>query len=133
MDFVDEEEEPDPQLNRITNAVIGAAIAVHREFGPGHEEIVYHRALELEFTAQGIAFARQFPIQLLYRGRVVGYGRLDFLVEDAVIVEIKSVETLSRLHMAQVMSYLRITKLKLGLLINLNVPRLVDGVRRIAN
>jgi GxxExxY protein len=133
MQFVDEEDEPDPKLNAITNAVIGAAIEVHREVGPGHDEIVYEKALEIEFKARGLAYFRQYPVELRYKGEVVGQGRLDFLVENAVVVEVKSVEALGRVHDQQVLSYLRITRFKVGLLINFNVSKLVDGVRRIAN
>jgi len=133
MEYIDEEDEPDPELNAITNAIIGAAINVHRELGPGHDEAVYQKAMGIELTARRIAFVPQYPVELRYRGEVVGLGRLDFLVENRVIVEIKSVEALGKVHAAQVMSYLRITRFKLALLINFNVAKLVDGVRRIAN
>ena len=132
MKYVDEEDEPDPVLNAITNPVIGAGIEVHRELGPGHDEAVYQKAMEIELKARNVAYVRQHPIELTYRGQVVGQGRLDFLVENAVVVEIKSVEALGRVHSLQVLSYLRITRFRLGLLINFNVARLVDGVRRVA-
>jgi GxxExxY protein len=131
MDYVDAEVEPDPQLNAITNAVIGAAIDVHRELGPGHGEGVYQKAMEIELTARAIPFFRQHPIELIYRGHVVGHGRLDLLVDNSALVEIKSVEALGRVQALQVLSYLRVTCFSLGLLINFNV-KLVDGVRRIA-
>src|SRR4051812_27078320 len=95
-EYFDDEDEPDPRLNKITNAIIGAAIEVHRELGPGHDEVVYQKALEVEFAARGVSVFRQHPVQLTYKGHVVGEGRLDFLVENAVIVEIKSVEALGK-------------------------------------
>ena len=138
MEHFDQEDEPDPELRSITNAIIGAAIELHRielhrELGPGHDEGVYQKALEVEFAVRGLSFFRQHPVQLTYKRHVVGEGRLDFLVAKAVIVEIKSVEVVGRVHTAQVLGYLRVTRFRLALLINFNVARLVDGVRRIAN
>jgi GxxExxY protein len=133
QDYVDEEMEPNPDLNRITNAIIGAAIAVHRVLGPGHLEIIYSRALEIEFKHRGIPFEREFPITLSYRGQVVGTGRLDFLVEGKVIVDLKSIEAIGPVQRAQMLTYLRITGQKLGIILNFNVAKLVDGIRRIAN
>ena len=132
MRYVDEEEEPDPELNEITNAIIGAAIEVHRELGPGHEEHVYQKGLEVELTLRGIPFVAQHHVELTYKGHAVGQGRLDLLVRDRVVVEIKSVEALGRVHAAQALAYLRFTGRKLALVINFNVAKLVDGVRRVA-
>ena len=132
-DFVDHEMEPAPDLNRITNAIIGAAIAVHKALGPGHLESAYEEAMAIEFEFRGIPFNRQLPIELLYRGRPVGHGRLDFLVEDRVVLDLKAVESISATHRTQMISYLKITKLRLGLIINFNVTVLTQGVRRLAN
>ena len=132
MQHVDDDEEPDPGLNAITNAIIGAAIEVHRELGPGHEEHVYQRGLEVELTLRGIPFIAQHRVELSYKGHPVGQGRLDLLVRDLVIVEIKSVEALGRVHAAQAPAYLRFTGLRLAIIINFNVAKLVDGVRRVA-
>jgi len=132
LPFVDEELEPDPELNRITNTVIGAAIAVHRALGPGYFESVYENALVIEFLKRGIHFQRQVTFPVLYDGQTVGEGKLDFLIEKKVIVELKAVEALNSLHSAQVISYLKTTKCRLALIINFNVRKLVDGVRRIA-
>ena len=132
MDFVDEEEEADPEFRRLTNSIIGAAIAVHRELGPGHVESVYAKALELEFKARAIPHRREWRFELMYRGQVVGTGRADFLVEDTVVVEIKSVETLASIHVVQAVSYMKAMGKKLGLVINFNVKMLKDGVRRIS-
>ena len=132
MDFVDEDEEADPEWRRLTNSIIGAAIAVHRELGPGHVESVYANALELEFRARSIPYAREHRFKLLYRGEAVGVGRVDFLVEQTVIVEVKSVEVLASIHVAQALSYMKATGKKLGLVINFNAKMLKDGVRRIS-
>jgi GxxExxY protein len=132
MDHVDDEMEPDPELKRVTNLIIGAAIAVHRELGPGHAESAYQNALAIEFDARGIPYRPQHRFELCYRGQKVGEGCLDFLVEN-VVVEIKSVELLAPVHTAQVIGYLRATGLTLGLLINFNVKLLKDGIKRISN
>ena len=130
--FVDEELEPNPDLNRITNAVIGAAIAVHRELGPGYFESVYENALAIEFHNRGIEFQRQVMFPVLYDGQLVGEGKLDFLIEKQLIVELKAVDSLSSIHTAQVIAYLKATNCRLALLINFNVRKLVDGVKRVA-
>jgi GxxExxY protein len=127
-----EYDEPDSELNRITEAVIGAAIEVHRILGPGYLESVYQKALEIEFRKRGIAASSQHPVTLHYKGELIGEGFLDFLVEGKVIVEIKAVEILAGIHTAQVISYLKATQLKLGLLLNFNVRALKDGIKRIA-
>lgn len=120
------------ELNRLTHAIIGAAIEVHRLLGPGFLEAAYEEALSIEFTERGIPFTRQVDVALKYKGRPVGLGRVDILVNDMVIVELKAVDTLARLFTAQVLSYLRLTGCRLGLLINFNVAVLRDGVKRIA-
>jgi len=129
---MDEDDEPDDRLRQITNMILAAAIGVHKALGPGHAEITYENALELEFKAMGIRYARQVPFGVYYRDEKVGCGQLDFLVEDAVVLEIKAADTLHPLFTSQVISYLKATKLRLALLINFNVRKLIDGVRRIA-
>ena len=131
--YVDEEMEPDPDRNRITNAIIGCGIAVHRELGPGQLELAYEKAMSIEMDFRGIRYQRQSPVLLMYRGQVVGEGRLDFLVENQVIVDLKAVEQIAPAHKVQMISYLRMTKLRLGLIMNFNVSRLVDGIKRFAN
>jgi GxxExxY protein len=130
--IVDEEMEPDPALNRITNAIIGAAIEVHRALGAGHLESAYEEAMAIEMDFRGIVFQRQLDIELIYRGRCVGKGRLDFLVEGAVVLDLKSVQQLAPVHSSQMISYLSITGHPLGLIINFNVPALRHGIKRIA-
>ena len=131
--YVDEEMEPDPELNKITNAIIGAAIAVHRELGAGLLECLYENALAIEFTSRGIPFSRQVPVSVQYRGQLIGETRLDFIVADRVIVELKAVDRLSEVHSSQLICYLKVTGHKLGILINFNVAALRQGIKRIAN
>ena len=135
MDFdalVDEKMEPDPDLNRITNLVIGAAIEVHRILGPGYLESVYQKAMEIELRRRGIPFVAQQSVNLQYKGEPVGEGWMDLVIEGKVIVELKAVECLGAIHTAQVISYLKATRHKLALLINFNVRTLKDGIKRIA-
>jgi GxxExxY protein len=130
--FVDHVDEPDPELNRITNAIIGAGIEVHRQLGCGYVEAYYERALERELKLRGIAYSRQHRFEVNYKGEVIGTGEVDFVVEGKVIVEIKAVEKLAPVHVAQVISYLRALGLRLGLLINFNTDLLKNGIKRIA-
>ena len=132
-DFVDEYMEPDPSLNRITNAIIGCAIEVHRWLGPRYLEAYYEEAMAIEMTLRGIRFERQKPFEVLYKGHVIGTGRLDFLVEDEVIVELKAVESLTPVFTAQVISYLRANKKRLAIIISFNVKLLKEGFKRVAN
>jgi GxxExxY protein len=123
--------EPSAEVDRLAHEVIGAAIEVHRVLGPGLPEAAYEEALGVELTLRGIPFARQAPIDLLYKGHPVGKGRIDLLVGGALIVELKAVEAISDVHKAQVISYLKMTGHSLGLLVNFNVPVLRDGIKRI--
>jgi len=130
--YVDDDMEPDAELNRITNNIIGAAIAVHRELGPGYMESTYENSLALEFRARGIQFERQAVIPVLYRGEKVGEARVDFVVEQSVILELKAAESIAPIHVAQCVSYLKASRLRLAILLNFNVRKLKDGIRRIA-
>jgi GxxExxY protein len=118
------------ELNQITEAIIGAAIEVHRALGPGLLEASYGAALCIEFENRQMTYLRQHSIPLSYKGRSIGEYRLDFLVEDAVIVEVKSVERLDPIFVFQVLTYLKATSKKLGLLINFNTRFLKDSVKR---
>ena len=131
--FVDEDDEPDPDLNRITNAIIGAAIEVHKQLGPGLPESHYEEALAYEFGLRQIPFRRQVLIDVLYKGRKIGKFRADFIVEERVLVETKAVELLAKLHSSQVVTYLKVTHFRLGLLLNFNVSTMKEGIRRIAH
>jgi GxxExxY protein len=123
------------RLNAITEQVIGAALVVHRELGPGVLESAYEACLMFELLERGLRVERQVTLPLIYRGQTLDAGyRIDLLVKHEVVVEVKSVERLERVHPAQVLCYLRLSGLKLGLLINFNVEWLVrDGVKRIVN
>lgn len=124
--------EPDSGLSLLTNAVIGAAIEVHRCLGPGFLEAVYEEALCLELQARNVPYARQFEIFVNYKGQKVGKGFIDILVDGRLVLELKAVETLLPLHSAQALSYLKTTGHRLALLINFNVPMLKSGIKRIA-
>ena len=104
--------------SEITDVIIAAAIAVHRELGPGFLESIYEQALAVEFALRGIAFVRQKPIPLFYRDHQIGEHRLDFLVEDKIVVELKAVEALENVHFAIVRSYLKAAGLADGLILN---------------
>ena len=114
-----------------TSTIIAAAIAVHRELGPGFLESIYEQALAVEFALRGIAFIRQKPIPLFYRDHQIGEHRLDFLVEEKIVVELKAIEKLENVHFAIVRSYLKATGLADGLILNFStVPLTVKRVRR---
>ena len=130
--IMDEIDEPNPALNRITNAILGTAFEVHTALSCGFQEAIYQKALAIEFRLRGIKFVSQARFPVLYKGQVVGEGIVDFLIEDSVIVELKAVEALNSLFTAQVISYLKASNNRLGLLINFNVRRLKDGIKRIA-
>ena len=115
----------------LTGAVIGAAIEVHRVLGAGFLESLYESALAVELRSKNISFERQKIISVTYKGHPVGESRLDFLIENTLIVELKAVTTITPLHEAQVLSYLKATNCNLALLINFNVTRLKNGIKRI--
>ncbi len=123
--------EPDTALDALAHRVIGAAIEVHKHLGPGFIEHTYAKALSIELNEQQIKHKTESPITLNYKGHLVGEGRLDFLIEDKLVLELKSVEKLHAIHHAQVISYLKATQLQLGLLINFNTSVLKDGIQRI--
>jgi GxxExxY protein len=119
------------QINRTTERIIGCAIEVHRVLRCGLFEAIYRSALAIEFGAAGLSFAREVSVPAWYKGRLLGSYRLDFMVEDLVIVEVKSVERMSPVFETQVITYLGLTKKRVGLLINFNSRLLKDGVQRI--
>ena len=116
----------------LTERIIGCAIAVHRELGPGLVEATYEEALCIELAHESLTFSRQVGIPITYRGRLIGEYRPDLVVQEAVVVEVKSVERLIGLHQAQLLAYMRILKLPVGLLLNFNGETLRSGVRRLA-
>src|SRR5918998_345931 len=121
-------------VNRVTREIIGAAIAVHRELGPGLLESAYEACLAYELTQKGLRVEQQKPLPVVYREVHLECGyRLDLVVEDIIIVELKSVEKLAAVHRAQVLSYLRLANRQVGLLINFNEKVLMNGVHRLVN
>ena len=119
------------KVNDVTGAIIGAAIEVHRSLGPGLLESAYEECLCEELKLRGIPFDRQRPLPVNYKGRQLDCGyRLDLLVDNAVVVELKAIEALAPIHDAQMLTYLRLGGWKVGLLINFNVPVLREGIRR---
>ncbi|KAA0894039.1 GxxExxY protein [Oryzomonas rubra] len=118
-------------INGLTDKIIGCAIEVHRNLGPGLLEGIYEKALCHELQSSGLRFQCQAIIPIIYKGTRLGDHRLDLLVEDEIIIELKAVEKIESVFKAQLLSYLKLTNKKLGLLINFNVPVLKDGVTRI--
>ncbi|RCJ20269.1 GxxExxY protein [Nostoc sp. ATCC 43529] len=126
-----EKRELGEKMNQLTGKVIGAAIEVHQVLGPGFLEEVYKEALIIEFLRRGIRHEFEKSVTVNYKGHEVGKGRLDFLVANCLILELKAVQNLAPIHEAQVLSYLKMTNHPLALLINFNVPLLKDGIKRI--
>jgi len=122
------------RLDKLTEAIIGGAIAVHRVLGPGLLESAYEKCLSLELAQAGIGFQRQEPLPIIYKGVRLDCGyRIDLVVERSIIVEIKAVERLMPVHEAQLLSYLKLADKRVGLLMNFHVPVLKNGLRRIVN
>lgn len=114
-------------------SVLDCAFEVHRELGPGLLESVYEQALAVEFSAKGIGFERQIDVHAIYKGRELGLGfRADIVVEKQLLIELKVVDNLVPAHLAQTMTYLRLLKLKRGLLLNFNKRLLKEGIKRVA-
>ena len=120
--------------NELSSIVIGEAIKVHSQLGPGLLESVYHECLFYKLLKTGMIIERQKPIPLIFEEVRLECGfRCDILVENKLIIEIKAVEALNDIHLAQVLTYLKLTNVKLGLLMNFNVLKLKDGIKRIVN
>lgn len=125
-------EDAEIELNVITEQIIGSAIEVHRALGPGLLESAYEECLAHEMALRGVSFERQHPLSLVYKGAQLDCGyRLDFLVEKSVVVELKAVEMLQPIHKAQMLTYLKLGRWSVGLLINFNVPALRRGIKRV--
>jgi GxxExxY protein len=121
-------------LNEITARVIGAAIEVHIALGPGLLESAYEECLSQELQLRGISFERQKPLPVEYKGARLDCGyRLDMVVEDRVILELKACDSIEEIHKAQILTYLRLSGLKLGLILNFNVPVMKEGIVRVVN
>ncbi len=119
------------EINKVTEAVIGAAIEVHKALGPGLLESAYEECLCRELELRGVSFKRQVPLPVTYKGIDLDCGyRLDILVEDLVVIEIKTVEEVLPIHEAQLLTYLKLGGWQVGLIINFNVPLLKQGIFR---
>jgi len=120
--------------NEISERIIGCAIEVHKSLGPGLLESAYLECLIYELQKAGLRVEKQKPLPLIYKDVKLDAGyRIDILVEGKVIIELKSVEAINEIHIAQVLTYLKLSGCKLGLLINFNVLRVVDGIKRLVN
>ena len=122
------------ELNQLTSKIIGAAIEVHKILGPGLLESTYEECLCHELELRGLHFARQRELPIVYKERTLDAGyRLDIVVEGAVVLELKSCDAIEPIHRAQLITYLRLSGLQVGLLLNFNVPVMKDGIVRIVN
>ena len=120
-----------PEINNLTSQIIGAAIEVHRALGPGLLEPLYEAALCIELEERGMSYARQLRLPAYYKGRLLGEYRIDLVVSDAVLVEVKCAERLHPVFEAQLLTYLRMTGKRVGLLVNFNSRLLKDGIKRL--
>ena len=116
---------------RLSWEIVGAAIEVHKHVGPGQLESVYQRSMECELRRRGLAARAQVPVPMFFKGERVGDFYADLIVEDAVILELKAIEGWKGVHTAQLLTYLHAAKLRLGMLMNFNVSRMVHGVKRV--
>jgi GxxExxY protein len=122
------------KLNDITYKIRGAIFSVYNELGPGLLESIYEAALAREFDIIGLRYQTEVPVKVMYKNTDLGLGyRMDFLVEDMVVIELKSVETILNVHLKQLSTYLKITGKPLGLLVNFNTVELEKNIKRIAN
>jgi len=121
-------------MNQLSSKIIGAAIEVHKTLGPGLLESAYEECLCHELSIQGLLFEKQKPLSVDYKGKKLDCGyRLDIVVEKEVIIELKSCEKVEPIHKAQLLTYLKLSGLNLGLILNFNVPLMRDGIVRIVN
>ena len=122
------------EINEITGEIIGCCIEIHKELGPGLLESAYEECLAYELNNAGLFFERQKSLPVRYREIQIEYGyRMDFVVENEVIVELKSVELMSNVHTAQILTYMKFAQINAGLLINFNVSVLKNGIKRFIN
>lgn len=122
------------QINKVSGQVIGAAIEVHKNIGPGLLESAYEKCLCRELEIQNIQYKSQVPVPIVYKGENLDCGyRLDLLVEDFLVIELKACERIEPIHKAQLLTYLRLMNKQLGLILNFNVPIMRDGLQRVVN
>jgi GxxExxY protein len=121
-------------INRLSGIILDSAIEVHKQLGPGLLESVYEVCLCKELELRNVKFLKQVPLPIIYKGEPLNYEfRIDILVENEIVIELKSVDILHPVFEAQLLTYLKLSDKKLGLLINFNVPRLIDGFKRLIN
>jgi GxxExxY protein len=120
-----------PETDELITRIIGCALNVHRQLGPGFLESIYSTALGFELEAEGIPFERERSLSVIYRGHSIGGQRVDFIVRNTVILEIKAAARLDPVFQAKLISYLRTAGLRVGLLMNFNAPLLKEGIKRI--
>jgi GxxExxY protein len=125
--------EPSKELDAIARASIGAALEVHRVLGPGFLESTYEEASAIELELRGIPFERQKVVAIPYKGRLAGEGKLDFVVQGQLVLELKAVDRLLPIHWAQIIAYLKATGHHLGLLFNFHETQLKFGIKRIVS
>ncbi|MAY83483.1 MAG: GxxExxY protein [Flavobacteriales bacterium] len=119
------------RLNEITDIILGAAINVHKELGPGLLESSYQECLYYELVSSGLLVQKEIPLPIIYKEVKLEHGyRIDLLVEKKVVVEIKSIDTIAPVHVAQILTYMRLSKTNTGLMLNFNVAKLKEGIRR---
>ncbi|MFN3343322.1 MAG: GxxExxY protein [Flavobacteriales bacterium] len=123
-----------PKFDPLSKEILDAAYTVHTEMGPGLLESIYEECLCMELTERGFTYVRQRPVYINYKGESTNlHFRLDLLIEDQIVVELKAVDVLIGIHQAQLLTYLKLTKKKVGLLINFNEVHLKNGIRRLEN
>ena len=118
-------------MYQLTEQIIGLAIEIHKHLGPGLSEAAYERALCMELTDAGLPYHKQIGLPVIYKGEVIAEHRPDLVIANRVVVEVKAVERLARVHTAQMITYLQVTGLELGLVMNFNSATLHEGLRRV--
>ena len=127
-------ESPTPfESDPLTGRIIGSAIEVHRIIGPGLIESIYENALCHELSLRGMTYQQQLEMDVFYKGRIIKGQRIDLIVEGEIVIELKSVSRVHEVVFAQLLSYLKVTGLKRGLILNFGEKRLIDGIRRVSN
>lgn len=122
------------EINKITGIIVDSAIEVHKHMGSGLLESAYEECLKFELESRGLKVQQQIPVPLLYKGNQLGLGyKIDLLVEDTVIVELKTVKEIDDVHLAQTLTYLKLMNLKVGLILNFNAELMKYGIRRVIN
>jgi len=125
--------EPSQEVNALAEQVIGAAIEAHRHLGPGFQEATYHRALMIELALRKVPYCSEVPVSMLYKGESIGDGRIDLLIADQLVIELKATEPKPDGFRRQVVAYLKATGLNLGLVINFNTSILKEGISRVVH